>query len=177
MCQELELNKNGTFKWYDLLHLRGLNVSTGKWNMIEDTVFLNSKPYKLQSKYIAGSRSDSNYIVLKDVSGAVPFANFQIDQLQFTFDIEGELMAPKMDCDSIYISYKEHFQVPVLIDSNNLKNADTLFLYVESDIHSSIFHFQSQPFILKNDTLYYMNSGGNNIIYARTKHRYLKPEE
>ena len=65
-CQQMVLNKDSTFIFYDLLHLQGWQLSKGTWSKRKDTIILNSTSHPFHIVYDGYSTEDSVLLEFRD---------------------------------------------------------------------------------------------------------------
>ena len=157
VCQQIAFEKNGTFKFYDLLHLRGWSVSTGKWSLKGDTLVLNSTnlPYNIQ--YRSKNKDDSILVELKSsenypVKLLEVYSNGQINSLDST----GLLRFRKEALDTIWINTMLYSIGPIVLNQEKLAQAERLRISVQVDPDLSGQHFfNEEKWLLKDEKLYH----------------------
>jgi hypothetical protein len=155
ICQQVIFNSDSTFKFYDLLHLRGWTISEGNWEQKGDTIILNSvqKPYEL--KYKGLSTSDSLIIEINDNFEPLPFAVIKIDTNEFSTDFSGIIKYPRQSVDSFLISSVGLYSGQIMIETDKFLQTDTLEVSLNSNFYGKHYFKDEKWLFLENRLLSY----------------------
>ena len=154
-CQQILLNKNSTFVFYDLLHLRGWTLSYGTWHQNGDTIILDSSEDSLyQIKYVGKAMGDSITIrLLYAEDNPVSYAGISMDGRRERTNEDGLLICDRKFADTLVISAIGAYTGPVIPDKARLTRAAGLDIYVKWRSSGEL-NFRNEKWLVKHNKLF-----------------------
>ena len=161
VCQQIALERGGTFKFYDLLHLRGWHISTGKWSLNGDTVVLNSTKFPYKVKYSKKSCGDSIVVEMKSSKNyPVKFLEVYSNGKMISLDSTGVLRFRKAALDTVWINTMFYAIGPIVLNQKKVAQAGRLKISVQVDPDLTGQHlFNDVKWLLKDEKLYHSTKG------------------
>ena len=178
VCQQIQFKKNHSFKYYDLLHLRGWKISKGFWKRNGDTIVLNSKttPYKV--KYSGESSTSNMLIKLKFVLDNTPaaFTDVFVNNKQLNTETTGFIIIRKEHLDSVLFRCPYIYDGLLFVEKDKYLNADSIEIILNPDFNDQIY-FKDTKFVIIKDKLYYKQNDEimfNKKVFQKTELKELK---
>lgn len=169
ITQQVIFKPDGTFKFYDLMHLRGWVVSKGKWKQTGDTVVLNSlsKPYAVS--YHGKGKSKTILLEFSTSKWSTMAATVLIDTLHCWVDTNETLTLPRMQLDTLEFREAGIYIGPIVLDSEKVKTSDTIKIHID-DRYGEQLYFNNEKWLQQNGKLYHtFENGGFNMDRFFTK--------
>lgn len=150
-CQQVLLDTNGRFEYYDYLHLNGKKINKGEWTQSGDTVILNSDN-KPRIVYEKDSSRDITISVI-DTSGYSHFGRVFINADTIAVGLD--------DSNRVTIPGREIYKLTVAIFPNTyvlnftpaeLDSVSKITIYVQVDFTATTI-FKDEKWLVSNNTL------------------------
>lgn len=153
ICSQLLLNKDSSYIFYNLLHLRGWSATKGKWNLYKDTLILNSSPI-LEIKYLGNTNSDSVVICSIFQGKKEILTLYESSNKTYATNQIGHVKINRKDLtDFSFLSVNGLF-TNISLDSELLNISDTVQLFY-NDNPQHVIIMNNDKWIKRNNKLYY----------------------
>lgn len=154
MCQQVLFKSDSTFEFYDLLHLRGWVVSSGFWQLRNDTLIMNSSsaPYKVEYQ----GNAMASIVTVKIQVDNIPaeYATIKCDKESYELNMDGIANIPCCNFDSIYVEYLGVYVGSISFDKSKLKTTSTIIISIDSKyIHK--YKFNNEQWLFKGKKLFF----------------------
>ncbi|MBR9832826.1 hypothetical protein GYB57_11820 [bacterium] len=163
MCQQFLIEENGTFKFYDLLHLSGWSISEGKWVMKNDTIILNSMVDEDIAAYQITGKSNSDsvtfYVYSKD--DTLGYAGISIDSIEYYANIDGYARAPKIHNQTFIFGYIGYNKRQIKFSESEIQFADTIKVELVPGKNGG-HRFSNKKWLIIEDSIYHSLDSTNN---------------
>lgn len=180
-CQQIQLNKNKTFVFYNYLHLTDWVLTHGTWYNNGDTIILNtsSKPFNIS--FNKQSNSDSVVIYAIDEHGPAPFIDIHINSnFKKSTGFDGKSKLPKKIINKISFSFANKQSDTLLIDELITNSFDTIYVKLDNEMYGK-HYLRNEKWVFKNNKLYFSLDKdyilNEDNYFKKTKIRNLKYKE
>lgn len=182
MCQQVSFETDSTFKFYDLLHLRGWTVSEGYWTRKGDTIILNSKRKPYDLIYLDRSGDDSIKVVFKSRNG-----NDLYCSIRSSTGVITSINPPyqyfwfnKVGLDTIIIHCITDFRAKIALDRDKIITSKTVKVVIDESTAHQIF-FKNEKWLKRGKKLFHTQNPDGSFdkdkYFLKTNLTELKYEE
>jgi hypothetical protein len=152
-CQQVLLDTDGHFEFYDYLHLNGKKINKGLWTQNGDTVVLNSYD-KPAITFEKNNGSDHKItICVVDSSGWTLGGIFvNLDTVAYGFDQSKCTVIPNRYIEKLSFRAFPNTFYELNFDSGEIENISKIIIYIKTDFNSTTI-FRNEKWLVSNGKL------------------------